>query len=71
LLRILRSFGVSADEYAGKGSHIKLTKDFADGHFSYPIPKERDVNPCYVKGCRKRFRLRLEDGISDEDFFGR
>jgi len=28
------------------------------------------VNPAYVKGARRKFRLTLEDGVSDEEFFG-
>ncbi len=69
LKRILRHYGAVADESAGKGSHIKFWKQFPDGRFSYPIPNERDVLPCYVKGARKKFRLQPEDGVTDDDFF--
>lgn len=71
LVRILRSFGVQADEAGGKGSHTKFWKQFPDGRFSYPVPHDKEVLPCYVKGCRKKFRLMPEDGVSDEDFFER
>ena len=69
LIRILGRYGVMVDESAGKGSHIKFWKVFAEGRFSYPVPRQRDVLPCYVKGCRKKFRLLPEDGVSDEAFF--
>jgi hypothetical protein len=71
LRRILRSFGVSEVPSRGKGSHILFECTFEDGTFSYPVPNQKDVKPCYVKGCRTRFRLLPEDGVSDEDFFGR
>ena len=71
LRKILRSFGVGEEPSGGKGSHIKFTMQFNDGVYSYPVPDERDVNPCYVKGCRKKFRLMPDDGVSDDDFFGR
>ena len=71
LRRILSSYGVSEDSSAGKGSHTKFEKKFSDGSFSYPVPKDKDVLPCYVTGCRKKFRLTPEDGVSDDEFFGR
>ena len=71
LERILASFGVSVDRSCGKGSHLKFFKQFPEGRFSYPVPNEKDVLPCYVKGCRKRFRLTKADGVTDEDFFAR
>lgn len=71
LRRILRSFGVAEDTSAGKGSHTKFYKQFPEGRFSYPVPTDRDVLPCYITGCRRRFRLTVDDGISDDDFFGR
>ena len=59
----------------GKGSHTAFFKKFPEGTFTYPVPtagasKER-VLVCYVKGCRKRFRLTVEDGVSDKDFYGK
>jgi hypothetical protein len=59
------------DPSRGKGGHTLFFKVFPEGVFSYPIPVRKDVLPCYVKGCRKKFRLAPEDGVSDEDFFGR
>jgi len=39
---------------------------------SYPVPtSKRDVKPCYVAGCRRRFKLTVEDGVTDREFYGR
>ena len=72
LRRILRSYGVDEDESAGKGSHTVFWK-LIDGHrFSYPVPTTSpDVKPCYVIGCRKKFRLARDAGVTDDEFFGR
>ncbi len=70
LRRILAAFGVHADESSGKGSHIKFWKEFPDGRFSYPVPNQPEVLPCYVKGCRKKFRLLPKDGVTDDEFYG-
>lgn len=71
LRRILASFEISVDERRGKGSHTLFWKQFDDGYVSYPVPNRKDVLPCYVKGARRRFRLLPEDGVSDDNFFGR
>lgn len=71
LRRILRSFGVEEDRSRGKGDHIMFYKKFADGIYSYPIPDKPDVLPCYVSGSRRKFRLTRDDGVTDDDFFGR
>ena len=72
LRKILASYGVSEDESRGKGSHTLFYKRFPEGEFSYPVPTDdKDVLDCYVKGCRKKFRLTKADGISDSEFFGR
>lgn len=71
LRRILRSFDVDEDSSRGKGGHTLFLKAFPDGVFSYPVPVRKDVLPCYMKGCRKKFRLTAEDGVTDDDFFGR
>ena len=69
--RILGTFGVECDRSRGKGGHILFFRQFSDGKFTYPVPNKNDVLPCYVKGARKKFRLTVEDGVSDDDFFGR
>lgn len=54
-----------------KGSHTLFDKQFDDSEFTAPIPTHgKGVNPTYVKGARRKFRLTPEDGVSDDDFFG-
>lgn len=72
LRKILRRFGVNEDPSPGKGSHTTFFKQFSDGTFSYPIPTHPlEVLVCYVQGCRKKFRLTKEHGVSDKDFYGK
>jgi predicted RNA binding protein YcfA (HicA-like mRNA interferase family) len=71
LARILASFGIDEDTKRGKGSHTVFFVNTDKGKLTYPIPKGKDVKPCYVKGSRKKFSLTPEDGISDEEFFGK
>lgn len=70
LRRILRTFDVHEDSSRGKGSHTLFFKQFAEGEFTYPVPTNNDpILLCYVKGCRRRFRLTVEHGVSDDDFY--
>jgi hypothetical protein len=69
LERILRHFDVFADRSRGKGSHILFFRRFAEGVFTYPVPNRAEVKLCYVRDCRRRFRLTPEDGITDEEFY--
>ena len=70
LRRILERYGVAEDSSRGKGSHTLFFKQFDDGEFTYPIPTHsKDVNPAYVKGARRKFRLTPADGVSDDEFF--
>ena len=69
LKKILRRYGVRVDTSRGKGSHVLFWRTFPEGEFSYPVPNQSDVKVCYVKGCRRRFRLTPEEGVSDEDFY--
>jgi hypothetical protein len=72
LRKILRRYGVSEDSSMGKGSHTTFLKEIDGGVYSYPVPThDPDVPACYVKGCRKKFRLTAKDGISDANFYGR
>jgi len=72
LRRALASYGVAEDPSRGKGSHTLFFKIIDGGRYTYPVPTTRDpVLECYVKGARRKFRLTKEDGITDEDFFGR
>jgi predicted RNA binding protein YcfA (HicA-like mRNA interferase family) len=66
---ILARYGVECDESRGKGSHVLFRKEFPEGVFTFPVPTHaKDVLKCYVQGCRKKFRLRSTDGVSDKDF---
>lgn len=72
LRKILRSYDVTEDESAGKGSHTLFWKVIDGRKFTYPVPTtSKDVKPCYVIGCRKKFALTKDDGVTDEEFFGR
>lgn len=70
LRKALRHFGVSEDPSRGKGSHTLFFKRFPEGEFTYPVPTSHDpVLVCYVKGCRRRFRLTPEHGVTDAQFY--
>jgi hypothetical protein len=72
LKAILKKHGVEWSSQRGKGSHVLFYRQFPEGTFTYPVPThDKDVKICYVRGCRKRFRLRAEDGVSDRDFYGK
>lgn len=72
LRKILRNFDVSEDPSAGKGSHTVFIKVIEGKRMTYPVPTTgQDVLPCYVKGCRKKFKLLPRDGVSDDEFYGR
>lgn len=71
LKSILGRYGVDWSEDRGKGSHLLFHKMFPEGVFTYPVPThDLDVKICYVRACRKKFRLRLTDGITDKEFYG-
>ena len=54
----------------GKGSHTTFYKMLGKGMVTYVVPTARkDVLICYVRECRKRFGLRAEDGVTDEQFY--
>lgn len=69
LVQILAAFGVFVDTSRGKGSHMLFTKRMDDGVFTYPVPNQKDVLICYVRGCRKKFKLTEKDGVTDRDFY--
>lgn len=71
LRKILASYGVQEDRGSGKGSHTTFIRSVGGRQFSYPMPTNKDVKPCYVKGVRKRLRLLPTDGVADDDFFSR
>ena len=70
LRRILRRYGVDEDTSLGKGSHTTFLKKMELGVVTYPVPTHsREVLICYVRTCRKKFRLREEDGVTDQEFY--
>ncbi len=71
LRRILARFGIIEDPSLGKGSHTTFLQMDANGKVvaSYPVPTNKDVLICYVRGVRKRFGLRAVDGTSDQKFY--
>ena len=70
LRRILRRYDVMEDRSRGKGGHTMFFKTIDGKEFSYPIPGDKEVKDCYVKGARRKFRLTPADGISDDEFYG-
>jgi len=69
LKKILSQFGGQWREDRGKGSHVMFYTHI-DGHkFSYPVPKRKEIAKQYVRGCRKKFNLLPEHGVTDEAFY--
>lgn len=71
LRRILARHGVQCSPARGKGSHMMFHTVLDGRTFTYPVPDQTDVKVCYVRGCRKKFRLTAEDGVTDADFYGK
>jgi len=69
LKQILGKWGIVWVARKGKGSHGSFCKSTPQGVFSYPVPNERVVLICYVRGCRKKFKLTEQDGVSDKVFY--
>ncbi len=74
LLQRLRLFGVVENKARGKGSHRLMIRVVEGVKYFYPIRchNEGEVKPRAVIGAlRRRLRLSGEDGISDEEFYGK
>ena len=69
LKQILAKFGIECSERRGKGSHCLFTKVIDGRPASYPIPDGKDVLICYIRSCRKKFKLTEEDGVPDSQFY--
>jgi predicted RNA binding protein YcfA (HicA-like mRNA interferase family) len=70
LIQILKAFGVNSDSKRGKGSHMIFYKRIDGATVTYPIPtSSKDVLICYIRSCRKKFKLTEDDGVSDHDFY--
>ncbi len=72
LKRILKRYGIVENSSLGKGSHTTFVQVLPTGTFTYPVPTTRnDILICYIRGCRKKFGLTEEDGVSDKEFYDR
>jgi predicted RNA binding protein YcfA (HicA-like mRNA interferase family) len=70
LRQILKKFGVEENPNRGKGSHTLFIKQTSGGPITYPVPTcHDDILICYVRGCRKKFGLTDDDGVSDQEFY--
>lgn len=74
LRAILKTFGIEENKRRGKGSE-RLFVGVVNGVVT-SIPtkchSENDEKPVpVIHAIRRRFRLTPEDGISDEEFYGR
>jgi hypothetical protein len=70
LRQILKKFGVGEISHRGKGSHTLFAKSTNAGTITYPVPTSSDdILICYLRGCRKKFGLTVEDGVSDQEFY--
>lgn len=71
LKAILASYGIECDTSRGKGGHVLFRAIIQGRPVSYPVPGDREVKQCYVSACRRRFGLTPNDGVTDDDFYGR
>ena len=71
LRKALKRYGVWEDASRGDGSHTMFFRRIGNGVYSYPVPTHGSdlVLVCYVKGCRKKFKLTASDGVSDKAFY--
>ncbi len=74
LRTILHGFGFEEQAGRGKGSH-RMFVGVVDGRIArYPVRchREGEVKPkAVVAAVRRRFQLKPEHGVSDDDFYGR
>ena len=71
LVKRLKKFDLYIDESRGKGSERLVVKGNPPKS-SYPIPfrtENSDVHKCYIRGIRQRFKLTIEDGVTDYEFY--
>jgi len=71
LRKILKSYNAWEDSTRGKGGHTAFIREVDGVGELYPIPNSREVENCYVKGVRRKFKLTKDDHVSDEEFFSR
>jgi len=74
LLRRLKAFGVREVKGRGKGSERLLQRIVGGRKYSTTTKchSENDQKPiAVIKSIRRRLKLTEEDGISDDDFYGK
>lgn len=74
LLKILKRFGVWEDARRGKGSERMLCRAIRGRELRYPTKchNEGDEKPkAVVRAIRRALGLTAEDGVSDEQFYGK
>ena len=74
LLKILKKFGVFEDKTRGKGSERLLVRIVSGVRcmISTKCHKEGDQKPkAVIAAIRRRLKLTPEDGVSDNEFYGK
>jgi ribosomal protein L19E len=74
LLRRLKLFGVTEDKSRGKGSERLLSRIVGGRKYTTTTKchSESDQKPvAVIRALRRRLKLTKEDGVSDEDFYGK
>lgn len=74
LIKILRGFGVTENKVRGKGSHRRLVRTVGNHQHSTTISfhgRDAAHSGSVVEAIRRRLKLTEEDGVSDEDFYGK
>lgn len=73
LKRILVSYGLVVDKAGAKGSEVKIS-DPLRTHKRMRIGKHGrnpEIAKQVIGNIRRKFQLTAEDGVSDQDFYGR
>jgi predicted RNA binding protein YcfA (HicA-like mRNA interferase family) len=66
-------FGVGEDPARGKGSHRMLVRVVQGREVRYPVPchnENHELSRQIIKAIRRAFRLTVDDGVSDAEFYG-
>lgn len=73
LIRLLARLDIEWIQRRGKGSHGVFVQTLPDGtKRTFPMPGNRkDVLVSYMGPLRRRFGLSADDGVSDDEFYGK
>ena len=70
--KIMKRFGVGLRQSRRKPIHWMLVRDIEGVRYCYPIAVHGgEVKGAYVSKTRRHFKLRPEDGVTDEEFYGK